>query len=274
MKKSTRIQVLLGGMAAAIVLTLFLPAIAQPEEYHNFADQRAILGIPNFLDVISNLGFLGCGLYGLAVIFRRPSAGKSRFLDPMEGWPWMLVFLSTVGVAFGSAYYHLAPENSRLFWDRLPMALMAMSLTAAVISERISPKGGLRLLLPLLVIGAASVVYWGWSEARGAGDLRFYGLVIFAPMLLIPLTLLLFPPRYTRGFDYAAVLGFYLLAKAFEHFDEAVFSFGNLVGGHALKHLFAAAAIYWLARMVGHREIRSEFATVPMAKRRRPKLKR
>lgn len=271
MKKSTRIRILLGIVVAAVAIAVLLPPFPQPAGYHDFADQRAFLGIPNFLDVLSNVAFLLAGGYGLVVLFRRPPGGKARFLDPAEGWPWLLVFGGSILVGLGSAWYHLVPDNPRLVWDRLPMAIVAMALTAAVIAERISVRAGTRLLLPLVAAGAASVLYWGWTESADMGDLRFYGLVIFLPLVLIPLILLLFPPKYTRGGDYVAAFGFYLAAKLFEALDSALFAAGGLMSGHTLKHLFAGVAIFWLVRMVERREVRSEFSVVPMAKRRRPK---
>jgi hypothetical protein len=121
--------------------------------------------------------------------------------------------------------------------------------------ERISVRAGLRWLPFLLVAGVASVIWWSWGESRGAGDLRAYGIVQFLPMLLIPLLLLLFPPRYTRTGDYIGALGWYILAKIAEAADEFIFSLGGLVSGHTLKHLLAAAAFYWLLRMLLRREV-------------------
>ena len=40
------------------------PAIPQPAEYHDFADQRGLAGIPHFWNVVSNLPFAIIGLVG------------------------------------------------------------------------------------------------------------------------------------------------------------------------------------------------------------------
>lgn len=56
---------LLTPLALAIGFLIFYPPIYQDESYHAFADQRTILGIPNFWNVISNLGFLIVGVQGL-----------------------------------------------------------------------------------------------------------------------------------------------------------------------------------------------------------------
>lgn len=89
-------------------------------------------------------------------------------------------------VALGSSYYHGAPDNARLRWDRLPMAIVYMALVAAMITERIGVRAGLVLLPVFLAVGIASVIAWELSEMRGAGDLRFYAAVqIYAVLVLL-----------------------------------------------------------------------------------------
>jgi len=117
------------------------------------------------------------------------------------------MFASLVLTACGSGYYHLTPNNARLVWDRLPIMLVFMALLAAVIAERVTLRAGL-VLFPLLeIIGIASVLFWRSSELQGHGDLRFYAAVQVYAILLLLLALLL-PPRYTRGSDFATVVGF------------------------------------------------------------------
>ena len=60
--------VLLGLMAASLAGLLLLPPIPQDQSYHQFADQRAMLGIPNFWNVVSNFPFIAIGAVGLAAI--------------------------------------------------------------------------------------------------------------------------------------------------------------------------------------------------------------
>ena len=106
------------------------------------------------------------------------------------------------------------------------------------------------MLLPVfLFLGIASVLLWYASELRGVGDLRFYAAVQVCSTLML-LIVLLFPARYTRGYDLATIVGLYILAKALELFDKPIFNAGHLVSGHTLKHLAAASAGYWLLRML------------------------
>lgn len=234
---------------------VFLPRFSQPQSYHSFADSRSLLGIPNFGNVISNLPFAVIGFLGIAFLLRSgsdPSCG--HFLDSRERWPYMIAFVGMLLTAFGSSYYHLNPNNARLVWDRLPMTLVFMSMVAAMIAERVQLRLGLILLPLLLIIGVASVLQWYESELHGVGDLRFYAAVQAYSALML-LIVLLFPPRYSRGYDLAIIVGFYALAKALEMLDRPIFSIGHLVSGHTLKHLAAAAAGYWLLRMLWMRRL-------------------
>jgi hypothetical protein len=132
------------------------------------------------------------------------------------------------------------------------MTLVFMSLVAAVLAERDSVDTAFWLWPLLLATGVASVLVWRASEIHGHGDLRFYATVQAGSILVLLLALLL-PARYTRGSDFAVVVGFYVLAKILETADRQVFELGHIVSGHTLKHLSAAAAGYWILRMLKRR---------------------
>ena len=253
MSHRTRI-IMLGAVtiAAGIAIALF-PRMAQPLGYHNFADQRTFLGVPNFLNVVSNVPFLLAGLWGLIVVMGLQETTGRRFVAPVERLPYLILAVGVALTCFGSAYYHLAPGNARLVWDRLPMTLGFMSLLSAMLMERVNLRAGLAALGPLLLLGLASVVLWYASELHGAGDLRLYIMVQFYTLLLILLLLWLFPARYTRGADLMVAMGFYVLAKILESLDRQIFSLGHSVSGHTLKHLAAAAGVYSIFRMLARR---------------------
>jgi len=236
-----------------IAVTALMSPIPQDPAYHDFADRRTVLGVPNFLNVASNLPFLLVGALGLAFLARdRRTGGGETFVTPDERQPYWLLFTGIGLTGVGSAYYHWRPDNATLFWDRLPMAVGFMALLTSVIGERISRRAGARLLWPLLILGAASTLYWQVGEQRGAGDLRPYALVQFGSLVLIPLILALFPPRYTGARDLVASLGCYGLAMGFQHFDHGLL---RLIGvsGHTWKHLASAAGAYWILRMLERR---------------------
>ena len=242
---------LVAGLAVTVIAVgLWAPRIGQPESYHHFADTRSWLGIPRFGDVVSNLPFAVIGVWGLSYL--AGDVGRRAFVDRRERYAYVLVFFALLLTAFGSGYYHMAPDNARLVWDRLPMTIVFMALAGAMIGERISVRLELWLLPFLLLLGVGSVLQWYRSELRGAGDLRLYaGVQVYA--LLVLVVALSLPARYTRSSDLAVVASFYVLAKVLETGDRVVFSVGRLVSGHTLKHLAAAAAGYWILRMLRKR---------------------
>jgi hypothetical protein len=232
---------ILAVVSAAAVIALALHGrIPQPHGYNAFADQRPLLGIPNFCDVVSNLAFLAVGVLGVAFVARRTPAGGLVPLRPC----YLSFFLAVILVACGSAYYHLAPSDRTLVWDRLPMALAFMSFFAVIVGESISPRLGVRLFIPLLLAGAGSVWYWRLSELAGHGDLRPYILVQYLPIALIPLILLQFPSRLSEPRFIWITLASYAVAKLLEHFDQPVFERTHLVSGHTLKHVVAALGMF------------------------------
>jgi hypothetical protein len=125
-----------------------------------------------------------------------------------------------------------------------------MSLLAATLNERISVRTGTLSLVPLLIFGIASVLYWTVTSARGHGDLRPYVLAQFGSLLVLLLLVALFAPRYTRGADLIVSLLIYALAKVFEAADRRIFNLGSVVSGHTLKHITAAVSAYWILRML------------------------
>lgn len=238
-----RAHVILGVVTVgAALMVMSRPPIPQPPAYHLFADQRAFLGVPNFLDVVSNVLFLAVGAWGLLVVRRLP-LGPTTLREAWERWPYVALFGGVALTAAGSIFYHLEPNNARLVWDRLPMTVGFMGLLAAMLAERVGIPFARRAFVPLLLLGAASVLYWYWTELRGAGDLRPYLLVQFGSLLLLPLVVVLHPARGPGARYLVAGLVSYAVAKGLEMADAAIFSAGHLVSGHTLKHLAAAAAV-------------------------------
>jgi hypothetical protein len=228
-KKTGSLIVLLGLMVASLAGLLLIPPIPQDQAYHQFADTRALLGIPNFWNVVSNLPFIAVGAAGLWQFHRDPATA--------------VLFLGIFLTGFGSSYYHWDPNDRTLFWDRLPMAVSFMAILAVFIEERVSTSAGRILLWPLIAIGIFSLLLWRWT-----GDLRLYVWVQFFPGLALPLLILLFPPRYTGTFYWLIAGALYALAKLFEFYDRAIYSVGSIVSGHTLKHLAAASACFAILR--------------------------
>ncbi len=256
MNHKQRIQLwLLGVFSIFILLAAAMVApIPQPTAYHQFADQRDFFGIPNFFNVASNLALLVSGLAGVLFVFQSPNLLINRtFLVLSERTAYLVLFLSVIFTCFGSAYYHWMPDNERLLWDRLPIAIGITALLAITLSERISLKLGLQLLPWLVISGVASVWYWYWSEQQGIGNLNYYIVTQFYSLLLIILIGIFFPSQYTNASDMHYVIVLYGLAKIAESLDQEIYNFGQVISGHTLKHLLAALAVYWIVRMLRRR---------------------
>lgn len=245
------IVILLGLFGIGLAAVWFIGPIPQDPSYHFFADTRRMLGIPNFNDVTSNIGFGIVGMLGLAIVLG-PRRGMV-FRELADARPYVVFFAGVALVSLGSAYYHWEPSNGRLLWDRLPMSIAFMAFFSAVVADRIHANAGNSWLLVVLVAaGLSSLIYWDYTEQLGRGDLRLYGLVQFYPMLALPVILWFCPKhRYLSGPGIALVLLWYGLSKLLEHFDAEIFEiFGHAVSGHTLKHLAAAMSTFVVFRLL------------------------
>jgi hypothetical protein len=95
--------------------------------------------------------------------------------------------------------YHLWPNNETLVYDRIPIVIIVVSFFAFIIHDLISIKKGYYVFIVLNIIGIITVIYWITSEHAGKGDLRWYAMMQFFPVIAIPLLLLL----YKSPFNYA-----------------------------------------------------------------------
>jgi len=243
MSRGSKLWLLLALTAVAVLVPFFMVPVPQVLGYHHFADRRSLWGIPNCLNVLSNLPFVVVGVVGFGAML------KATVSSPVA-WIYGVLFMGVLLTGFGSAYYHWHPDNNTLVWDRIPMTLVFMSLLAATVAELVSRRTGSVLFVPLLLAGVGSVLYWHWTELQGHGDLRWYGLVQFYPVLFIPLLLWLF---YDSAYKEAIVslvwvVVWYVLAKGLESLDRLIYD-AIWVSGHTLKHLAAAVSTAYLVQM-------------------------
>lgn len=237
--------VLLSITVVAVAAAIAVDPVAQDPAYHRFADDRALAGVANFWNVLSNLPFAIAGVWGLATL--------SRLNPAIARMPYLLFCLGAIGVALGSSHYHLMPNSQTLVWDRAAMALAFMALFTMVLADRLGERIGRIALWPLVLAGLSSVAYWHWTELAGSGDLRPYALVQFLPMLLMPVLLLAYAPNQLRARCLWLTLLLYVLAKFAEHFDAGFMSSAIGLSGHSVKHLIAGVAVYF-AILAAHRE--------------------
>jgi hypothetical protein len=205
--------------------------IAQNSNYHLFADQKTILSVKHFCNVLSNIPFFVFGLLGMFFIIKKYNVinlSLNSFIF------YLGIFLTSIG----SMYYHHQPCSQTLVWDRLP-----------IIGDYICIITGKRMLFPLLLLGIISIIYWQMTKSKGHEDLRFYALIQFLPIVLITVILLLYKSSNQFTKTYWLILVVYIIAKVCEASDELIFAHVHFISGHTLKHLIAALApfIYLLA---------------------------
>jgi len=250
-------------LASAVTLllaaaALFHGPIHQPEGYHDFADQSVVWGVPHFCDVSSNIGFALVAFWGWLGLARQREHEALR-----HGWAGYRLFLIGLFLtALGSTWYHLAPDNARLVWDRLPIALACAGLLAGVMGD-VYRRDSHRDAALLALAAAGSVAWWRYTDLAGADDLRPYLLLQILPIVLIPLWQWLYGAPRADRLAFGGAIALYILAKAAELNDHALAAWFSPVTGHTLKHLLATAAA--LLIVAG---LRSRVALSPATPRR------
>lgn len=247
-----------------VAAALFHGPIAQPAGYHDFADQTIAFGIPHAADVLSNLGFALIAVWGWIGL-----APAKRHPDMRSGWAGYGLFLIGLFLtALGSSWYHLAPDNASLVWDRLPIALACGGLLAGVWSD-VQRKESRDLAAWLALAAIASVGWWYFTELSGQGDLRAYLLLQALPILLIPLWQWTYKLPGADRLAFGAALALYVIAKFAELGDHEIAATLGAVTGHTLKHLLATgAAALIVARLVRRTRPGSGLAPLHVGQRR------
>ncbi len=240
MRKGAKLTILFSIVAVAVSGVFFFKPIPQDPAYHVFADRRTMLAIPNFWNVVTNVPFMIIGTIGMAFVSFRGTVGGLPELKT----EYFVFFLGVCATGLGSGFYHLHPTNETLVWDRLPIVITILAFFGAVVGENVSAAASRKFFWPLIALGIGSVLYWYLTEKSGAGDLRFYALVQYLPVLLVPVILVFFKARLVPAGYVWAVAGVYLVAKIAEILDGSVYAAGCLLSGHSLKHLFAALGTY------------------------------
>lgn len=245
------------GIALALyaVLRLYFGPLPQDPSYHVLADTRVCGPIPRAGDVLTNLAILAAGLSGL-VLWKRVYIGSD------ERAAYALLVAGMLLTALGSAYYHWAPSDARLVWDRLPMTLVLAALVTLVLADRVDPAFARVAWLPFALLGVASVLWWALSDRFGRDDLLLYLVVrVGAGVLIIALCLL----KRGRHTHIGWLVGAFALDIAMtmsERFDRQIFAATHmLVSGHNLKHLLAGALLGCLLMWLVQRKLRTVPAT-------------
>lgn len=237
---------LLAALALAVVLACFGPAVAQYADYHAFADQRMLWGMPFAMDVLSNAPFALLGAWGLLRLrsVHTPPARRNGFvaLVPCDAQRPLaqLFFVGLLLTALCSSYYHLQPNDLGLTIDRTGMLAAFAGLMGLAAADRISARAGQWTAAAVLVLGPVALVVWAmtgnllpWSVLQGGGMLLVVSLTLRKPLI------------GAWGVPLLAVIAWYVLAKLLELGDHHVLALTNgLVSGHTLKHMAAAMAAW------------------------------
>jgi len=240
----------LAALIAPWLAAFWLPSFAQPQSFHDYADQRVWLGLPYAADVLSNVPFLVVGAIGLHFVLHGwRTSNRHAFFDQRAAWPYALLFLGILLTAFGSAWYHVQPNDATLVWDRLPIALGFAGLVAGTLTDRAAQRIA-PLLSAFATVGAGTVLYW-----HASGNLVPY-LVMQAGFIAAALIVTAWiPSRYTHANRIYAAAGLYAVAVICERLDHQVYALlEGLISGHTLKHLFACAAILSVFSMLRARQ--------------------
>ena len=225
---------LLLAVAALAALAALLPATGLPAGYHDFADQRTLLGLPHALDVLSNLPFAVMGAWGLWWLRRVPLDRLGTAQRGLAG----LLFIGLIATAFCSSGYHLDLHEAGLCIDRVGMSLAFAGLLGLAAADRISARAGVALAALVAVAApATALVAWLGGNMTPWAVLQGGGLVLLAALALRR------PQPRALGFSIIGVIAFYAVAKALELADAPVFALTQqLISGHSAKHLVAALA--------------------------------
>jgi hypothetical protein len=231
--------ILLSIAALGLIFGINMP---QHAHYHDFADQRALWGLPFAGDVLSNLAFAAIGVYGL---FTLSKADRPTF-SSMQWGLMQLSFYGLILTAAASGFYHWAPDNYGLTIDRLGMTCAFAGMIGLALATRISDRAGFTGAIVIFVFAPFAIVHWQqtgnlwlWSVLQGGGLLALLALAFRRPT------------QNSVSIQLGWLVGWYVIAKLLELNDQPIFDWtGQVVSGHTLKHLAAALATWPLVKAV------------------------
>jgi hypothetical protein len=236
----------LAAISVFIIMALFYGPISQPQEYHDFADDRELLGVPNALDVMSNLAIVYPGLVGLAFV---NESRKNSQVSEDEVSIHITMFSGMILTFAGSVWFHLDPNDSTMLWDRLGMSVVIGSCISLLIHDMWDRNLAAKIHLPIVIASVVSVLWWPVFD-----DLRIYFIVKHHPFILFPILLVYGNRIYDKISGYYWGLSMFLLATIFEFTDQQIFELTGIISGHTLKHIAAGIGLWFLMVMIRDRK--------------------
>jgi len=221
---------LLAGFVALTVAAVWSPALRYDTGLP-FADARHWHGMPNALDVFSNLPFAILGGWGLWILKARP---RRQTPDCAA-----LFFIGLLITALCSTFYHLHPDGLRLAVDRAGMTVAFAGLVGLAVADRVSRRAGWPAAWFVLAGGSVAA----FIDQR-TGNVVPWALVQFGGMALVVALAGMRPVADgATSIRLYGVIAFYALAKLLEMADHAIFEATHqVISGHSLKHMVAALA--------------------------------
>jgi thiamine transporter ThiT len=222
---------------------------------HPFVDARALWGIPNALDVLSNLPFVVMGAWGFYALHRAPTV-------PVATRQAATVFFTGLLLTcLSSSFYHWGPDAWGLAVDRAGMAVAFAGVLGLAAAERVSQRA----------------TPWVWGSVLAAGMLAI--MVNFAAGVVAPWAVVQFggmavvlwaaAQRAQSGaicIRWTWLIAIYVVAKLLELGDEAVFhATQDLISGHSLKHVAASLAALPVIHALRHNAKRGDSAAANQA---------
>jgi thiamine transporter ThiT len=199
---------------------------------HPFIDARVLWGIPNALDVLSNLAFIPMGLWGLWSLHRAPDVQRATRQSAT------VFFVGLLLTCLSSSVYHWAPSTWGLALDRASMAVAFAGVLGLTAAERVSLLAAPWVWGSVLVAGLLAILL-----NYTAGVIAPWAVVQFGGMAVVLWAAMQPAQGSALGIRWSGLIAIYMAAKLFELGDEAVFqATDELVSGHSLKHIVASLA--------------------------------
>jgi hypothetical protein len=222
---------------------------------HPFVDARTLWGIPNAMDVLSNLPFVFLGVWGLRNVLR------ARTLPTVTRVASAVFFSGLILTCASSSFYHWASDAWGLAIDRAGMAVAFAGVLGLATAERVSLRaahgawGGV-LIAALLSIGlnyaVGAIVPWAVVQFGGMAVVLWAATQRAQPGAL--------------GVRWGVLIAIYVVAKLLELGDAAVFhATQEWASGHSLKHIAASLAALPVIFALRHNALQFETAATKQA---------
>jgi len=206
-----------------------LNKISLPKKYHNFADRKTLFGIPNAMNVLSNIAILIPFFY---LLKKKENTNQENMLSEKN-----LLIIHILLLTIASIYYHYNPSDNTIFWDILMIATLSIIVLNIINNHEY---GKLLYILSIL-----SVIYWKYS-----GDIKLYLIILIGVPIYFFLKYYKNKNDTIRKYLYFTIF-FTILYRIVELYDHQIYKItGNIISGHTLKHIFAGLSILYIVKLL------------------------